>query len=93
MSGGSAGAGDARFSRNGVRQGAAVTPGGGSVTITGTLNSTPGETFALDFYRSVSADPSGFGQPASVWAIEPGGMRFIQHEQRTKPFFKFNHLA
>lgn len=39
-----------------------VNPGVGSVTITGTLNSTPNATFAIDFYRSAAADPSGYGQ-------------------------------
>jgi hypothetical protein len=35
----------------------------GTVTsITGTLNSTPGTTFTIDYYSSPTADPSGYGE-------------------------------
>ena len=40
----------------------AATLSGGTVTITGTLNSTPGRSFALDFFANTAADPSGHGQ-------------------------------
>jgi titin len=39
-----------------------VSVAGGTVAVTGRLKSLPGATFTLDFYRSASADPSGFGQ-------------------------------
>jgi hypothetical protein len=35
---------------------------GGMTTIAGTLNSTLGRSFLLDFYRNASPDPSGFGE-------------------------------
>ena len=34
----------------------------GTVSISGTLNSTPGTTFLLQFFSSPQADPSGFGE-------------------------------
>jgi titin len=34
----------------------------GSLVITGTLNSIPGTSFAIDFYSNASLDPSGHGQ-------------------------------
>jgi hypothetical protein len=34
----------------------------GLTTITGTLNSTPNSSFALDFFHSPAPDPSGFGE-------------------------------
>jgi hypothetical protein len=39
-----------------------ATPGAGNTTVVGTLNSTPGASFTVDFYSSNAADPSGFGQ-------------------------------
>jgi titin len=39
-------------------------PLGLSMRIGGALDSTPGETFALDFFASPTADPSGFGEGA-----------------------------
>jgi hypothetical protein len=39
-----------------------VTFGGGNVTITGTLNSTPSSTFDIDFFRNAACDASGFGE-------------------------------
>ncbi len=38
---------------------------GGDVTIEGTLNSTPGRNFRVDFYSSPSCDPSGHGEGES----------------------------
>jgi CSLREA domain-containing protein len=35
---------------------------GGNVTVSGTLNSTPGTTFTVQFFSSPQADPSGFGE-------------------------------
>jgi hypothetical protein len=34
-------------------------------TISGSLNSTPNKTYAIDFYSSASCDPSGYGQGAA----------------------------
>ncbi|MEP7075596.1 MAG: Calx-beta domain-containing protein [Acidobacteriota bacterium] len=42
-----------------------ITGTGPSATITGTLNSTPGQTFAIDFYANTSCDPSNFGEGRS----------------------------
>lgn len=39
-----------------------VTNPGSSITVNVLLNSTPSTTFAIDFFRSTSADPSGFGE-------------------------------
>src|SRR5262249_18747712 len=39
----------------------AVIPGS-STEIVGSLSSTPGHTFALDFYGNTTADPSGYGE-------------------------------
>ncbi len=39
-----------------------VATGGGTTTITGTLNSEPGKMYTIDFYSSPTADPSGFGE-------------------------------
>lgn len=39
-----------------------VTVVGGTLTLRGTLTGTPGTSYALDFSRSPSADPSGFGE-------------------------------
>jgi hypothetical protein len=39
-----------------------ATSTGGSLTIAGTLASSPGSTFTIDFYSSSSVDPSGYGQ-------------------------------
>ena len=41
---------------------ASATPGTGSTTITGTLNSTPNTAFTVQFFASAAADPSGFGE-------------------------------
>jgi CSLREA domain-containing protein len=35
---------------------------GGTVTVSGSLNSTPGTTFTVQFFSSSQADPSGFGE-------------------------------
>src|SRR5439155_1349078 len=37
---------------------------GGTTRVAGTLNSLANTTFALDFYASAAADPSGFGEGA-----------------------------
>jgi hypothetical protein len=42
----------------------AATACGAPTRVTGTLNSTAGETFTLDFYASGAADPSGYGEGA-----------------------------
>ncbi len=34
----------------------------GTLTVTGTLNSTPGTAFDVDFYSSTACDPSGYGE-------------------------------
>jgi hypothetical protein len=39
-----------------------VTIGGGTTTLTGTLNSTPGDLFLIQFFASAAADPSRFGE-------------------------------
>ncbi len=39
-----------------------VTSSGGSTTVGGTFSSTPNTTYALDFYASTAADPTGFGE-------------------------------
>jgi uncharacterized repeat protein (TIGR01451 family)/CSLREA domain-containing protein len=39
-----------------------ISDNSGVKTITGTLNSTPGTTFALDFYAGTVADSNGFGE-------------------------------
>jgi hypothetical protein len=41
-----------------------VTTGGGNTTIQGSLNSTPNQTFQVDFYSSAALDPSGNGEGA-----------------------------
>ncbi len=41
-----------------------VTTGGGNTTIQGSLNSTPNQTFQIDFYSSAALDPSGNGEGA-----------------------------
>jgi hypothetical protein len=38
-------------------------------TITGTLNSTPGTTFAINFYSNASCDPSGNGEGARPFGL------------------------
>jgi uncharacterized repeat protein (TIGR01451 family) len=38
----------------------------GMLTVTGTLNSTPATSFAVDFYSNTACDPSGFGE-GEVW--------------------------
>jgi CSLREA domain-containing protein len=40
----------------------AVTASGGPTTITGGLNSTPDQTFTIQFFSSPAPDPSGFGE-------------------------------
>ena len=40
----------------------AVTSAGGTTTVTGSLNSTPGTTFAIDFYTLSSLNASGYGE-------------------------------
>ena len=40
----------------------AVAVSAGGTTATGTFNSTPSETFTLEFFTNTTADPSGFGQ-------------------------------
>ncbi len=40
----------------------AVTSAGGVTTVTGTLNSTPASTFAIDFYTLSSLNASGYGE-------------------------------
>jgi hypothetical protein len=42
--------------------------GGGTTTITGTLNSTAGTTFTIDFYSSGVCDASGRGEGQTFWA-------------------------
>jgi titin len=42
----------------------AATIAGGETILTGTLNSTPGATFALDFFASPEAHTSGYGEGA-----------------------------
>ena len=39
-----------------------VTSAGGTTTVTGTFNSTPSTTFALDFYTLSSINASGYGE-------------------------------
>jgi hypothetical protein len=39
-----------------------ATSSGSGVTISGTFNSTPGDTFRLEFFSNPQADPSGYGQ-------------------------------
>ncbi|MFO0804997.1 MAG: SdrD B-like domain-containing protein [Gemmataceae bacterium] len=41
---------------------AAASSSGSGTVVTGTLNSTAGTTFTLDFYASSAADPSGYGE-------------------------------
>jgi parallel beta-helix repeat protein len=41
-----------------------ATSGGGTTTVKGTLNSTPGRAFRVEFFASPSADPSGYGEGA-----------------------------
>lgn len=41
---------------------AAASSSGSGTVVTGTLNSTAGTTFTLDFYASPAADPSGYGE-------------------------------
>ncbi len=43
-----------------------VTVAAGSATIVGTLNSTPGATFRLEFFSASSADPSGYGEGTTL---------------------------
>jgi hypothetical protein len=55
----------------------------GVTRVTGTLNSSAGATFTLDFYASAAADPSGFGEGArhlgsAVVATDAGGNAFFQ---------------
>jgi len=40
--------------------------GPGSVSVSGTLNSTPSSTFTLRFFSSAAQDPSGFGEAESI---------------------------
>jgi hypothetical protein len=40
----------------------AITASGGPTTITGGLNSTPNQTFTIQFFSSPAPDPSGFGE-------------------------------
>ena len=40
----------------------AATSGGGSTTISGTLNSKPNTVYRLDYYSNASCDPSGYGE-------------------------------
>jgi hypothetical protein len=47
-----------------VLQGAATD--GAGTTVSGTLNSTPGTTFRLEFFANQAPDPSGFGQGQSL---------------------------
>ena len=42
--------------------------GGGTTTVTGTLNSTPSTTFTIELFDSPSCDPSGFGEGATFAA-------------------------
>lgn len=48
-----------------------VTSAANSTTIHGTLNSTPGTTFQIDFYSSAALDPSGNGEGALFFATSP----------------------
>jgi len=51
---------------------AGASSSGGSIAITGTLNSTPNAAFTLDFYASPALDESGFGQGKNVpWLDGP----------------------
>ncbi len=49
----------------------AVTSAGGVTTVTGTLNSTPDTTFAVDFYTISSLNASGYGEGRYVLGSEP----------------------
>jgi CSLREA domain-containing protein len=39
-----------------------LSAGGGSLVVTGTLNSQPNTEYTVDFYRSNNCDPSGYGE-------------------------------
>ena len=56
--------GDADVGANGLQNYAVLsTPAaGGQTRVTGQLNSTPNNTFDIDFYASVQSNPSGFGE-------------------------------
>jgi hypothetical protein len=47
----------------------------GATTVTGTLNSTPGTLFTLDFYANTQQDPSGYGE----------GQRYLGTYQLSQP--------
>ena len=49
----------------------AVTSAGGMTTVTGTLNSTPDTTFAIDFYTLSSMNASGYGEGRYVLGSAP----------------------
>ena len=49
----------------------AVTSAGGVTTVTGTLNSTPGTTFAIDFYTISSLNASGYGEGRYILGSAP----------------------
>ena len=49
-----------------------LTNGGGTTTITGTFNSTPSTTFALDFYALSVANASGYGEGRYVLGSRSG---------------------
>jgi CSLREA domain-containing protein len=49
----------------------------GTVGIVGKLNSTPGRTFRIDFFSSLEADPSGFGE-GKTWV---GQGRYTTNDQ------------
>jgi uncharacterized repeat protein (TIGR01451 family) len=40
---------------------------GGMLTVTGTLNSTPGTLFTIDFYSNIACDPSSLAGNQSAW--------------------------
>jgi len=48
-----------------------VVSAAGQTTITGTINSTPNTTFALDFYANAVCDASGNGEGAKPFALNP----------------------
>lgn len=57
-------AGDADAGANGLQNYPVVTSaqGGPTTTVQGTMSSTPGTAFTLDFYAGTTVDPSGYGE-------------------------------
>ncbi len=49
----------------------AVTSAGGVTTVTGSLNSTPDTTFAIDFYTPSSLNASGYGEGRDILGSAP----------------------